>query len=311
MEILLVLSAALLLDIWWGEPTRFHPLVGFGKLANTVDTHLNSKAVSPHSQIAVGALSWAVLVLPLPVLVFFLQSQWLPGSLSVALDVLILYLAIGFNSLKQHAMQVYQPIKAQDLSTARHYCGYMVSRDTAQLSPREMSRAVTESVLENGHDAVFASLFWYLVGGAPMVILHRLSNTLDAMWGYRTARYLYIGRVSARIDDVLGYPSAKITAILYALQGHTLQCLKNAFHQSQHYKSLNGGWAMASGATALKIRLGGVANYFGKTSTSPQLGEGEPVTADDIPRALSLVARGIWLFLLLTAALLWFAGERH
>jgi adenosylcobinamide-phosphate synthase len=138
-------------------------------------------------------------------------------------------------------------------------------------------------MLENGHDAVLATLVSYLIGGAPLVIVHRLANTLDAMWGYRNERFNYFGRFSARADDVLGFISAKTTSLLFAVQALNMKrilcILKQAYQQARNYKSHNGGWVMSSGATLIKVQLGGEAIYHGKVIKSPVLGQGaEPQT---------------------------------
>ncbi len=295
-----ILITVLLLDHYLGEPRRWHPLIAFGKLASTCEKKFNLSANPPDQQKRKGILSWMLLVVT-PSLFFFLFNQL--SVISWVIDGLVVYWALGLHSLKQHALQVYQPLKFNDLDSARHYCGYMVSRDTAQLSEEDISRAVTESVLENGHDAVIATLFWYVIGGAPLVIVHRLANTLDAMWGYKNSRYQYFGWFSAKMDDWLGWPSAKLTAVLYAMQNETRQALCNACQQSREYKSINGGWVMAAGATSLGIQLGGTSVYEDKELHSPSLGEGKPSTAMDISRSVTLVQRAALLFVLLTTVM--------
>jgi adenosylcobinamide-phosphate synthase len=214
------------------------------------------------------------------------------------LDALILYFAVGLKSLKLHALQILKPLEENDLATARHFCGYLVSRKTDNLSEQDVSRATVESVLENGHDAAIASFFWFIIGGAPLVILHRLANTLDAMWGYKNKRFIHFGWCAARMDDLLGWPSAKISALLYAFQTNlsltkTINSLKNGYQQSQQYKSLNGGWVMATGASVLNFKLGGSAIYHGKEVISVTLGCGNTLVNNDILRSINLVNKAV------------------
>lgn len=305
-SVLLTLIIALLLDKTLGEAKRFHYLVGFGWLASKVEALLNPycleknttpatvKTVSVIKTKLLGAIAWGLLVLPLPVL-YYCFSEQLTWYGQILVDATILYLAIGLNSLQQHAMQIYRPLKSGDLKTARRFTGYIVSRETSALSEQEMSRATVESMLENGHDAVIASLVYYLIGGAPLVILHRLANTLDAMWGYKNSRFINFGYASARLDDVLGFVSGKCSTLLYALQGlpkqRCYQAIYNAYSQGNQYKSHNGGWVMAAGATVMAIKLGGSAQYHGKVVHSVTLGTGDEVTSEDIPNSLKVVIR--------------------
>ena len=292
MELALILLVALILDRVFGEIKRFHPLVGFGNVASRIESKLNQLPYSGNQKKVLGMIAWLLVVSPIVLSVYYLSQYF-----SWWLDALLVYLAIGGQSLKEHAIQVYKPLVINDIKSARHYCGYLVSRETDELDETEISRAVVESVLENGHDAVIASLFWYCVGGLPLLVAHRLANTLDAMWGYKNDRFVNFGWFSAKVDDLLGWPSAKVTALLYAVQSTNWQlCLKNAYCQSKLYKSLNGGWAMASGATALFIELGGEATYFGQKSQPVRLGQGNKVSAADIPASVSLVTIASYYF---------------
>ena len=310
----LTLFIALLMDKILGEAKRFHYLVGFGWLANKLAAKLNPPAIdiaatkvnSALKAKLLGAMAWCLLVLPLPVLYYFLIEQ-LTWYGQIMADATVLYLAIGLNSLYQHAMQIYRPLKSGDLDNARHFTGYIVSRETAELTEQEMSRATVESMLENGHDAVIASLVYYLIGGAPLVILHRLANTLDAMWGYKNTRFINFGYASARLDDLLGFISGKCCALLYALQGlpHRLftKALRNAYNQGKQYKSHNGGWVMAAGATVMAIKLGGSAQYHGRVVHSVTLGAGRVVSIADIVQSLHVVNRAS--LLLVTWVFIW------
>jgi len=301
----LTIIIALILDLILGEAKRYHYLVGFGWLSQQCESRLNPDHMNDEStqftlnSAILGGLSWGLLVCPIPLIYLYYVND-LMWYWQVILDATILYLAIGLTSLKQHAMQVYHPLKSGDLTTARHFTGYLVSRETQSLTSDDMARATTESMLENGHDSVIASLFYYVVGGAPLVILHRLANTLDAMWGYKTSRYNAFGYASARLDDLLGFVSGKVCTLLYAVQGNFLTSMKNAYRQGNVYKSHNGGWVMAAGATVLNRTLGGSANYHGKKVTSITLGSGSPVTLKDIPSSLVIIKRAAFILLLLT-----------
>ncbi|WP_025565696.1 adenosylcobinamide-phosphate synthase CbiB [Psychromonas sp. SP041] len=299
MILLFTLVTALVVDHFIGEPTRFHPLIIFGNIANKLETKFNK---GNHQQQFIGGLvAWCLLVLPLPLL-YVLLLWLLPVYLILLVNIYIVYWAVALNSLNLHGMQIYNPLITNDLAQAQHYCSYIVSRDTSQLDAQAISRATTESMLENGHDGVTATLIYFVIGGAPLVIIHRLSNTLDAMWGYRTEQFNYFGKFSARMDDLLGFVSGKITALLFTViglfNGTGKQALSNAYSQSQSYKSHNGGWVMASGATVMNVCLGGSAVYFGKTVNSPLLGQGEIVQSKHIKASLTLVKQAVVLWLL-------------
>jgi adenosylcobinamide-phosphate synthase len=205
---------ALMLDALLGEPRRFHPLVGFGLLTQALEKFANRFKDQTKSRFA-GAVCWLLLTLPLPIIYYFIHQD---SALFWSLDVIVVYAAIGHKSLKQHALQILKPLQNNDIDEARHFCSYIVSRNTKTLSEYEIVRATTESVLENGHDAVIATLVWYMIGGAPLVILHRLANTLDAMWGYKNPQFVHFGWCAAKMDDLLGWPSAKVSCVLFACQ---------------------------------------------------------------------------------------------
>ncbi len=284
----LAVLAALVIDAKLGEPRRFHPLVGFGRVAQALERRIY------RDSIARGAL--AVLLLLLPFTLLVMLTRRLPWG--VALDVLLLYLAIGWNSLGHHARQVRDALAARDLPGARQRVGLMVSRDTAALKHEGVATATVESVLENGNDAIFGAIFWFVVAGAPGVVLYRLANTLDAMWGYRDKTYRNFGWAAARLDDVLNFVPSRLTALSYAIAGHFSRALRCWRLQGAAWKSPNAGPVMAAGAGSMGVLIGGPAVYQGVTRMRSPLGEGPAPGAEDIDRALGLVRRTILIWLL-------------
>lgn len=284
----LILPLALALDAWLGEPRRLHPLVGFGRLAQTLEDRLHCDSIWR------GTLALLLLILPLTLVAILIDR--LPWSL--AFDILLLYLAIGWHSLGEHAGRVREALVAGDLPGARQAVGYMVSRDTSSLDPDAIAKATVESTLENGNDALFGAIFWFLVAGAPGVLVYRLSNTLDAMWGYRNERYRRFGWAAARLDDVLNWAPARLTALSYALAGHFTRALACWRRQGAGWKSPNAGPVMAAGAGSLGLLLGGTATYHGIPQERPLLGEGRPARAEDIDRALGLIRHSLALWVL-------------
>jgi len=285
--------AAVLIDAWLGEPSRAHPLVAFGRLARWLEARLYADRRGS------GVLAWLLTVMPLVILACCAEV-WLDRLSAWAafiFNVLVLYAAIGLRSLGDHALPVASALRDGDMARARQMVGRMVSRDTQSLDERQVAAAATESVLENGNDAVFGALFWFAVLGAPGALLYRLANTLDAMWGYRTARYENFGWAAARIDDGLNYVPARLTALSYMLLGQTRRAWCCWRTQAKLWDSPNAGPVMAAGAGALGVQLGGAAPYDGVWESRPDLGEGDLPDANAIRRSLALVRRSVVLWL--------------
>lgn len=303
MSVPLMMLAAVLLDRLLGEPARYHPLAGFGYLVRQTEKLCYRKSFSS------GALAVCILLIPCVLLAYLLQTIAVFGDI---VSVVLLYFAIAPRSLAEHAVRVAAAFADNDLPAARRAVGMMVSRDTTQLDEAGVAGATVESVLENGCDAIFAALFWFAVAGLPGVVLYRMSNTLDAMWGYRNARYNEFGWAAARLDDVLNYLPARLTAASYVLLGNAGSAWACWRQQALHWDSPNAGPVMAAGAGALQVRLGGAAIYHGVQEQRPVLGCGEPANRADILRAVNLVRRTLWLWLAaISGAALVIEGFRH
>ncbi len=304
-ELFALIGAGVALDAVLGEPRRVHPLVGFGQFADRIETWLSG--VPPGGALKIrllGVLALALTVSP-PVLAVAAAVAYGPAWASALIHVAALYFALGAKSLWEHVHPVAGALAAADLGYARTLGARIVTRDLRDASASDVARAAVESVLENGNDAVFAALFWFVLGGAPGVIAYRLVNTLDAMWGYKTQRYLHFGWAAARLDDTMNYGPARLTALTYALLGDTRVGLACWQAQARAWESPNAGPVMAAGAGALGLELGGPARYHGRMEERPPLGAGQAPGAVDIDRALYLVATGVvaWLAVLALFAL--------
>jgi len=305
-ELAALLVAGVLLDLLLGEPHRWHPLVGFGNCAKSIEAALNRGGM----RFARGLLAWTIAVLPLTLLAW-LGTQYA----GLLLHAVLLYACIGLRSLRDHAVPIVEALRAGDLATARTRTSWIVSRDTRDAQEPDLAKAGAESLLENGNDAVFGTLFWFLVAGGPGALLFRLANTLDAMWGYRNERFNLFGRTAARIDDALNYLPARLTALSYVVlaggaSGRAWRCWRT---QAPAWSSPNAGPVMASGAGALGVSLGGAAVYEGQLEQRPPLGEGPPAARGDIVRAWRLVLGTtlLWLCMACAAALFVFLWKRH
>lgn len=246
----------------------------------------------------------AVLLLVIPVV----GLAWLVSALGIVVDILILYLAIAWKSLRQHALHVRYALQRDDLWDARHQIRKIVSRDTQQMDQQSIIRATIESVLENGNDAIFAAVFWYLLAGVPGLVAYRLVNTLDAMWGYKTPRYLYFGWAAARLDDVMNYLPARLTALSYALAGRFANAISCWRTQASLHASPNAGPVMAAGAGSLGILLGGTSSYHGNVVNKPVLGAGVLAQIQHIDASLALLNRVIIIWLLVMAVGVYIGG---
>lgn len=297
---------AFVLDKCLGEPKKYHPLVFYGQYVNAIEKQFNQS----------GAKRWhgvfGYLLAVLPLLAVAASLEWLAKTdaiLHLLVASLILYVAIGWQSLTEHANAIIEPLKANNLAQAQQALAMIVSRDTQGLSEKEIAKGAAESVLENGADSIFSALFWFVLLGIPGVVLYRCSNTLDAMWGYKTERFLHFGWFAARIDDALNFIPARLTAYSYALMGNYTLAIKSWKQQGTNWKSPNAGPVMAAGAGAINVSLGGAATYHGTLQQRPVLGPEETpetqASGVSISQACALINRTVILWVTIISWVAW------
>ena len=191
-----------------------------------------------------------------------------------------------------------------DIAGARRRVGWIVGRETAQLDAGEISRATVETIAENTTDGIIAPLFFFAIGGMPLAVLYRAANTMDSMLGYKNEKYLYFGRAAARLDDVLSYIPARITGLLFVVSAgflgfdvrHALAVMRR---DAAKHPSPNGGYAEASMAGALHIRLGGFNTYFGKKTFRAYMGDAiEQLAPHHIMESIRMMYTATVLFLI-------------
>ncbi|MFE6819831.1 cobalamin biosynthesis protein [Streptomyces sp. NPDC057677] len=281
-------AAGLVVDLLVGDPRRGHPVAAFGRAAAAVENRLHHDhrgwgalhtAVCAGSAVALGALA-ARTVRNRP-------------AAAVALTAASVWAVVGGTTLVREARAIGGALAAGDLDVARERLPHLCGRDPQSLDGPAMARAVVESVAENTSDAVVGALFWGAVAGVPGLLGFRAVNTLDAMVGHKSPRHRRFGWASARLDDVAGWPGARLTAVLATVAGGDPRGALKAWRaDAAKHPSPNAGPVEASFAGALGIRLGGTLSYGGRVEHRPVLnGEGRAVEVADIDRAVRLSRR--------------------
>jgi adenosylcobinamide-phosphate synthase len=302
------LAAGVTLDALLGDPRRGHPVAAFGRAAAALeardyaDSRLRGAAHAAACVLAVAA----------PAALLARRTRGRPPQQAAA-AALAVWAVTGARSLHFQAERIRVALAAHDLRTARAALPSLCGRDPAHLDAGQIARAVIESVAENTSDAVVAPLLWGAVAGWPGLLAYRAVNTLDAMVGYRSARYLRFGWASARLDDVANWAPARVTAALTIMcaplvpqapsptasaqsppakgrpaHDPAAAALRAVLRYGNCHPSPNAGRCEAAFAGALGLRLGGTNVYGGITEARPGLGDGRAPEPDDIRRAIRL-----------------------
>ncbi|MGW4437163.1 cobalamin biosynthesis protein [Streptomyces sp. NPDC004596] len=282
-------AAGLLGDLLLGDPRRGHPVAVFGRAAAAVERvlwqdHRGWGAL--HTAVCAGGAVAAGLVAERAV-------RRSPVAYA-ALTGVATWAVVGGTSLAREARTIGRALEAGDVTAARARLPHLCGRDPQGLDADGIARAVVESVAENTSDAVVGALVWGTVGGVPGLLGFRAVNTLDAMVGHKSPRLRRYGWASARLDDVAGWPGARLTAVLAALAGPDPRGAVRAWRaDAAKHPSPNAGPVEASFAGALGVRLGGTLSYAGRVEHRPVLngGAGRAVRAADIERAVRLSRR--------------------
>ncbi len=305
-----------ILDAVFGDPHFFpHPVRGIGWLINRMEKGIRTLFPKTEGGELAGGSVFAVLVPAVTALaVAFLLAVAKTAGAAVLffLESVLVYFLLAARSLRDESMKVYHSLEKGDVEEARHNVSMIVGRDTKALDAAGIARAAVETVAENTSDGVIAPLFFLALGGPVLGWAYKAVNTMDSMVGYKNERYLFFGRAAARLDDLVNFIPARLSAVL--MMGAALiwrMDFKNAvriFRRDRfNHKSPNSAQTESVCAGALCIRLAGDAWYFGELCKKPFIGDDiRPLEQEDIRRANRLMYTSSGLALLL--ALAWQGG---
>ena len=283
------------LDALFGDPAWLpHPVVYMGKAISKLEKFLRPRLPkTPQGELLGGA----IVAFCLPVGTFLLTGLVCWGAarlhplLGLAVQMFWCGQALAARGLVQESTNVYKELKKPDLPGARKAVSRIVGRDTAELTAEGVTKAAVETVAENASDGVIAPLLYMLIGGAPLALTYKAINTMDSMLGYKNEKYLYFGRVPAKLDDVANYIPSRLAGLLWvAAAAFTHNDAKGAWkiwrRDRRRHASPNSAQTESACAGALGVQLAGPAYYFGQYYPKLTIGDAlRPIEPEDILRA--------------------------
>ena len=299
LHTLIALIIGFLLDLLLGDPYWLpHPIRLIGNLISKIETIL--RVICNNTQkseiLCGGILVFIVLTLStgVPFLILFILYKYIPW-LGVLVESIMCYQILATKCLKVESMRVYHSLKKGDLEDARYQVSMIVGRDTKILDETGVTKAAVETIAENTSDGVIAPMIYIAIGGAALGFFYKAVNTMDSMVGYKNEKYLYFGKCAAKLDDLVNYLPARISALMMILACPFAGLdQKSAFkifkRDSRNHASPNSAQTEAVCAGALRVQLAGDAYYFGKLYKKQTIGDNErPIEIEDIKRANRLL----------------------
>ena len=275
----LILPIAFAMDWFFGDPRwRYHPIRIMGKAIEILEPLF--RALTKNQVVAGGLFAFSLIAITFCTALILTRLFWAVSPLAgFMVETILIYFCISAKDLEKSAMGVYRLLAGNNIEKAREELAMIVGRDTGQLSEEAVSRACVETVAENLVDGVIAPLFFAAIGGAPLALAYKMTNTLDSMVGYKNEKYLLFGKVSARIDDVANYIPARLAIPFIALAagiltGNGSRAYYTAKTEGRNHSSPNAGYSEAAFAGAFAIKLGGPNYYHGTLVEKPYIGAG-------------------------------------
>ena len=298
LEVLLhwaVLPCAFLLDWLLGDPPRWpHPIRLMGSAIARAEPWFRRLA-APLAAGACFALALIIATFCIGLILTWLSWRLHP-VFGFTVESILLFYCLSARSLRQAALEIHALLTHGEVDAARSAVGMIVGRDVQHYGGDDIARATVETVAENTVDGVLAPLFFAALGGVPLALAYKMTNTLDSMVGYRNERYLLFGRAAARTDDAANWLPARLAVPIIALAALFLpdasagRAWRTARREGRRHASPNAGYAEAAFAGALSLRLNGPNYYGGVLVDKPWIGEDcAAVRVADIVRTCRLM----------------------
>ena len=308
---ILALMIGFVLDLLLGDPEwLYHPVCIIGKYISFMEKKLRKRGGNLRKSAVFLTASTVLLTMAVVAVLMWLLS--LIGRIPLLIGMSLLnWMGIAVTCMAKEARGVAKALD-KGVDAGRTQVARIVGRDTQSLNEEEIIKATIETVAENTTDGVISPLFYAAIGGPVLLWGFKAASTLDSMVGYLDEKYRDIGWSSAKLDDVLNYLPARITALLMCLAAFfTGMDGKNAWRivQRDHanHKSPNCAWSESAAAGAMHIQLGGTHDYFGKPIEKPTIGDADrPAQREDIDKVnwLLYVTSGMMMAVILLIAIM-------
>ena len=300
------LIAGYLLDLLLGDPEwLYHPVRLIGKYISFAEKRLRERGGNLRISALILTVSATLLTMAAAALILWLLK--LGGDVPLFIGMALMdWMGIAVTCMAKEARGVGKALKL-GVGPARKQVARIVGRDTEGLNEEEIIKATVETVAENTTDGVISPILYALIGGPVLLWGYKAVNTLDSMVGYMDEKYRDIGWSSAKLDDVLNYLPARLTALLMALAARLTgldakNALRIVHRDHANHKSPNSAWSEAAAAGALHIQLGGTHLYFGKPVEKPTIGDDDrPAEEEDIGKVNRLLYVTSGLMMLIAA----------
>ncbi len=304
------------MDLILGDPAKFwHPVQGIGFLISFLEKKLNKESDTNRIRFIKGVvLTVLVVATTCCITVGILWISFVANKyLGIVVMTIMSWQCIAARSLHKAALEVYRPLSEGDVESARRAVSMIVGRDTSVLDREGITRAAVETVAENTNDGIICPLFYMVIGGPVLSFAYKAVSTMDSMIGYKNDRYLYFGRFAAKLDDVLAYIPARISALLMIASAFFAGLFDREHYSAGHgtaifirdrynHASPNSAQCESACAGALGLRLAGPAIYFGKKYDKKFIGDARrEIEAEDIKRACVLMYGTEILFIFLSS----------